>query len=190
MTFTWWGDEFELFDAPYNSTMFNERGVEIAVALAWMADRVLVDGLEVGAVLSHYGFPAHPTVDKYEQGDGIENIDVLDIDGQYDWVLSISTLEHVGWDELQQDSGAAVRALDHLVGLLVPGGQALITVPGGYNPALDDYLSSGAGASRACTMVRSTDGWVQSDELLFLRYGTSTPWAESVWIGEFEGGER
>lgn len=189
MTFTWWGDELEVFDAPYNSTAFNERGVEIAVALSWMADRVLVDGIEVGAVLQHYGFPTHRVVDKYEQGPGVENIDVMDIDGQYDWVLSISTIEHVGWDELQQDARGAIKALDHLVGLLARGGAALITVPGGYNPALDDYLATGAGASRACTMVRSTEGWVQSDELLFLRYGSSTPWAESVFIGEW-GGER
>lgn len=178
MTFTWCGDELEMFDAEYNTTILNERAVEIPIALAWMADKVLANGVEVGAVLPHYGFPPHTVVDLYELGDGIDNIDVFDLYGQFDWILSISTLEHIP---------NAVDALRHLQSQLAPGGSMLITIGAGQHTALDRHLATGAGATRCATLVRSGGIWCQTVEPQFLPYGYSTRWAESVWIGEFHG---
>lgn len=180
MTFTCWGIEFDPFDHPYNTTIRNERAVEIPVAVDWMADRVLADGVEVGNVLAHYGFPAHRVVDLYEPGDAVENIDVFDLDGSFDWIVTISTLEHVG----ETDPLDSVLAVEHLRSLLAPGGEMLVTIPGGCNPLLDDYLAV-ADTVRACTLVRAGGGWVQTARPTFLPYGSSTSWAESVWIGEF-----
>lgn len=178
MTFRWWGHELELFDAEYNTTILNERAVEIPIALEWMKGRKPFHGVEVGAVLPHYGFPAHKVVDLYEHGDGIDNIDVFDLQGQCDWILSISTLEHIG---------DAVDALYHLQSLLAPGGSMLITIGAGQHAGLDRHLATGAGATRCATLVRSGGIWCQTTELQFLPYGHSTRWAESVWIGEFDG---
>lgn len=61
--------------------------------------------LEVGNVLSHY-FPIHhDIVDKYEVCPGVINQDIADFLPQekYDLILSISTVEHVGWDEQPQE---------------------------------------------------------------------------------------
>lgn len=175
--FRYWGRELEYFDSPYNDTAQNERAVEVAIAIAWLEDRVLADGVEVGAVMPHYGLGQHRCIDLYEQGDGIDNVDVFDLAGDFDWILSISTLEHIV---------DAPAALDHLVSLLAPGGQMLVTVGAGQHGELDAYLASGAGASRCCTLVRSGDTWCQTTELQMLAYGTSTRWAEACWVGEFE----
>lgn len=182
MTFACWGIEFDLYDHPYNTTALNERGVEIPIAIDWLADRVMADGVEVGNVLNHYGFPPHRVIDLHEQGDGIENIDVFDLDGTFDWIVTISTLEHVGDDS--GDPLDSVLAVEHLRSLLAPGGEMLVTVPGGCNPLLDDYLAA-ADTSRACTLVRAGGRWVQTAQPTFLPYGHSSSWAESVFIGEF-----
>lgn len=178
VTFTWWGTELELFDAEYNTTLLNERAVEIPIATRWLDGRVMADGVEVGAVLPHYSFPAHPVCDLYEVGAGIDNVDLFELVGSFDWILSISTLEHVA---------DAAGALDHLRRLLAPGGSMLVTVGAGQHADLDRYLATGADAARCTTLVRSGDTWCQTMELQFLRYASSTRWAESVFIGEWEG---
>lgn len=109
---------------------------------------------------------------------------MFDIAGTYDWIVSISTMEHVGHDEEPKDPGAAARAIHHLRSLLASGGEMLVTVPGGYNPALDRALPT-IGADYACTYRRNDAEWELTDDLCFLPYGVSTPWAESVWVGRW-----
>jgi SAM-dependent methyltransferase len=126
-------------------TWLTERAVEVPVAQALVdghaADRVL----EIGNVLSHYRPQRHLVVDKYEQAPGAVNLDVLDLEGlgEFDLVLAISTLEHVGWDESPRDPGKAARAVTVLRSLLAPGGLLAMTVPIGYNAAFDAALRSG-----------------------------------------------
>ena len=93
----------QLFDHPYNTTILNERAVEIPVVMAWLyRGDPLGDVLEVGNVLQHYGdvldVPTRRIVDRYETGPHVENLDVFDITGRYDTIITISTVEHVGWD--------------------------------------------------------------------------------------------
>lgn len=178
LTFTWFGREFDLFDHSYNATLANERAVEVPLAVEWLTDRVMSDGLEIGNVLSHYGAPAHRIVDLHEQAAGVENMDLFDVTERFDWVLSISTIEH---------SVDPVAALDHLRSLLAPGGLLFVTIPGGISTELDCYLAhEGADASRCGTLVRSGGGWYQTLGLAFLPYGWSSGHAESVFIGEWE----
>jgi SAM-dependent methyltransferase len=95
--------------------------------------------------LSHY-FPAnHEIVDKYEKGDGIVNEDIVDFrpGKKYDLIISISTLEHIGWDEEIKEPEKIPRALAHMQELLAPGGTLAVSMPLGYNPHLDELLESG-----------------------------------------------
>lgn len=185
--FEWWGQTFEVFDHPYNTTALNERGVELPIAFDWLKGRG-GRGLEVGNVLGHYGVTGHHVVDKYEMGLGVDNRDVEAIDGRYRWIVSISTLEHVGFNEPnRRDLNASERAVKHLRSLLVPsGGAMLVTVPLGWHLDLDEWLLEGeAGAWRECTMVLGDDGWRQTERLAWRPYGARTKWAESVYIGEW-----
>ena len=83
--------------------------MEVPVAQAFVdrhpPDRVL----EVGNVLSHYRPQQHVVVDKYEQAAGVLNRDVIDLSdlGDFDLIVAVSTLEHVGLDEEPPDPGQA-----------------------------------------------------------------------------------
>ncbi len=193
-TFEYSGHELEQFWHPYNRTWLSERVLEIPVAM-WFVEQFPPDaaGLEVGNVLSHYGVTGHRVVDKYEVADGVENIDVLDLRAEepLDWVVAISTLEHVGWDEPEQDVDKAVRALTHLRSLVRPGGRVLLTVPLGHNPGMDRYLlSSENDAERGAIFVRDArDHWTQVERVdpSEQRYSYELRSGACVWIGEFDG---
>jgi SAM-dependent methyltransferase len=126
-------------------TWLTERAVEVPVAQALVDQHAPDRVLEIGNVLAHYRPQQYVVVDKYEQAPGVLNRDVLDLEGlgDFDLVVAISTLEHVGWDESPQDPDKAARAVNVLRSLLAPGGLLAITVPVGYNPAFDAALRSG-----------------------------------------------
>lgn len=152
---------------PYNWTWLNERAVEVPLALAVLAAappgaRVL----EVGNVLAHYGATGHTVVDKYERAPGVLNEDVstVPLEGGYDLVLAVSTLEHVGFDEELRDPGKAVAAVRRLADALAPGGRLWLTVPTDYNPDLEAALREDRlGMTSLTALRRSAPGrrWEQ-----------------------------
>jgi SAM-dependent methyltransferase len=101
--------------------------------------------LEVGNVLAHYFLVSHDVLDKYEGNEGVINQDVADFQTskKYDLIVSISTLEHVGWDEFPRAPQKILCAIDNLKSILTPGGKIAVTIPLGYNPVLDGLLSNG-----------------------------------------------
>lgn len=143
--FRFQGEEYPYFLHWYNRTWCNERIVEVPIVRKVLSrfDRPRV--LEIGNVLSHYFGKEHRVVDKYEKSMGVENIDVVDLvsDEQFDVIVCISTLEHVGWDDPPRDSGKPIRALEHLKSFLAPGGCLIATIPLGYNPDIDRLLEEG-----------------------------------------------
>lgn len=150
-SFTWRGEEVPYFRDPYHYTWLNERSVEVALARRVLAEHPGASVLEIGNVTRHYLPVDHPVVDKYEHGPGVTNLDVVDLDveQEYDLVLAISTLEHVGLDEDVLDPGKPGRAVAALVRALRPGGLLWMTVPVGYNPDLDrDLRDGGLGFTR------------------------------------------
>jgi SAM-dependent methyltransferase len=139
------GESYPYLFHRYKATWLTERAVEVPVVQR-LVDREPGRVLEVGNVLSHYRAERHLVVDKYEQAPGIMNRDVLALDdlGQFELVVAISTLEHVGWDEEPRRPQAALEAVSALRERVAPGGRLVLTHPVGYNPHLDDALSSGA----------------------------------------------
>lgn len=122
-------------------TWRTERAVEVAVAMA-VAQRG-GNMLEVGNVLHQYGATGHVVVDKYEVAPGVLNEDVVDYDGgPFDTIVSVSTLEHVGYDESSRDPSKGAQSVTALRRLLKPGGQLVVTVPVGYNRDFDDFVLS------------------------------------------------
>ena len=176
---TWGGSTLDLVDLPYNQTILNERSVELAVVFDWLPGKGA--GLEVGNVLAHYGVTGHRVVDLYERAPGVENVDVFDVDGRYDWIVAVSTVEHVRWD-VERDAGGAQAAIKHLRSLLNPGGVMLVTVPLGWNAPLDAVLP--LDATRWACFERAGDSWAWCDLPDGpVRYGPA--WANAVWVGEW-----
>jgi hypothetical protein len=164
-TFTFGGEVLHYFYHRYNLTWSNERSVEIPVVLDAIHRIAPARMLEVGNVLAHYGHRGHDVIDKYELARGVINQDVVDFRPEcpYELIVSISTLEHVGWDEQPRDAGKIPRAVANLRRCLAPGGRLVITVPLGYNTDLDALLANGAlDFSDVRYLRRARNGWTEA----------------------------
>lgn len=127
----------------YNFSWKNERTVEIPIA--WQEIKKIKNNniLEVGNVLSHYFNVNYDIIDKYEINSKVKNIDVVDYNPRkkYDLIISISTLEHVGWEENPKEPLKIIPAIKKLKKLLTKNGQLFITLPVGYtNPSLNKLI--------------------------------------------------
>lgn len=100
--------------------------------------------LEVGNVLSHYFDFNHEIVDKYEKQSFITNMDIIDYNPnkKYDIIISISTIEHIGFDESIRENGKSKKAIQKIIDLLDDNGIAVITVPLKYNPEIDSIVEN------------------------------------------------
>ncbi len=143
-TFEFRGNKYHYMFHRINKTYRNERAVELPIFWKLVQDHSSQRIMEVGHVLRHY-YPAnHLVVDKFEKAEGVINQDVVDIspDQPFDLIISISTIEHVGWDETPRDPDKIPRALANLQKCLAPGGSLVVSLPIGYNEFLDDLLRS------------------------------------------------
>jgi hypothetical protein len=192
-SFTWQGRRYPYFLHRYNLTWSNERAVEVPIVRD-LVERFSLDGravLEVGNVLAHYGPVGHEVLDKFERGPGVINADAADFRSQrrYDLIVSISTLEHVGWDEEPRDPRKVIRAVANLAGHLAPGGRLVATLPLGYNPPLDELLAQGAIPwSRQTQLARQGKIWREAEwrEVAGSGYGRGRPGTDGLVIGIIE----
>jgi hypothetical protein len=149
-TFIFNGQELEYFRHNYNIAWDNERTVEVAIASTFLKSLDKKSKvLEVGNVLENYGtfHKVHDVLDKYDPAPHVLNEYVIYFKPveKYDAIISISTLEHVGWDEDVRDPAKFITAVRNLTeNCLAPGGCMLVTVPLGYNTYLGDNLAMGA----------------------------------------------
>ena len=182
---------YDYFWHDYNMTWRNERCVEVPIARAELTAAAGRRVLEVGNVLSHYQPVAHDILDKYERAPGVWNQDVIDFApaAPYDLIISLSTLEHVGWDETARDPDKSLRALHHLRDrCLAPGGRMLVTFPLGHHPALDQAYGDGRlPFAESYTMLRQGrfTHWRQATwpEVRSAKYGSPYPFANAIVIG-------
>ena len=165
-TFACNGQEVEYFEHPYNRTWVNERAVEIPIIWNLMRKHVPADVLEIGNVISHYYQFGHTVVDKYEKGRSTIQQDVVDLalPKKYPLIVTISTMEHVGWDETPRTPGKHRQALNVLRSHLAPGGMLAVTLPIGYNPGMDKDLLEGA---------------LGFDEVLYFKRVTQEDWRQT-----------
>jgi len=147
-------------------------------------------------------------LDKYERLDGIVNrlerydpggitlvnADVVDWQppAPFDLILSVSTLEHVGWDETPREPGRLLVAVERLRGMLAPGGLLLVTMPLGHNAELDAALADGRLRFARQTFLKrlSRDNlWREApwSEVAGTRYNRPYPSANAIVVG-MDGG--
>jgi hypothetical protein len=177
----------------YNRAWRNERSVELALAFEFLAHargRVL----EVGNVLAHYGCSGHDVLDKYEESPGVVNADIVDFvpDKPYDAILSISTLEHVGWDERPREPDKPLRAYRNLRAMLAPEGTMLVTCPLGQNPHLDAMIQAGEldfPVRHYLLRTNAHNDWQEAGlaEVAGARYGSPYRNANALFVGIVPG---
>ncbi len=129
-------------------------------------------------------------VDRYEASPYIRNEDVAEFEPgrRYRFIVSISTIEHVGWDEEPRDNSKPRRAMANLHRLLAPGGRMLVTLPLGYNPVIDRMLFCGDLGFEATHYLKRVDAanhWeeVARPEVEASQYGHPFPWANALAVG-------
>ena len=191
-TFELGGEAYEYVMSKANRTYSNERAVELPVAWSAVqrAGAAPEQMLEVGNVLGHYFTTNHPVLDKYEIHPKVNyNIDVLDFEPAQplEFVVSVSTLEHVGWSETPRDRGKFGRAIDTVAGWLAPSGSGLVTLPLGANPGVDEWLAERPDWARETRFLRRLDGanrWREAsyEEVQGTKYGKPYPAANAVAV--------
>lgn len=176
------GESFRYFSHHFNHTYYNERAVELPIILRYLEKYQGKKILEVGNVTGHYANVSHIVVDKFEKGEKILNEDIINYTPteKYDLIISISTFEHIGYDEriyandgsYSNDPRQLIAAVENTKHLLAPAGEFLLTIPMGYNPFLDEQIASGG--------LGMTDMW-------FLKRTSQRNLWEQVSLGEIRG---
>lgn len=202
-SFMFQGKSFRYFYHPYNQTWKNERSVEIPIVWDIVKANSGKQILEVGNVLSHYFNVNHDILDKYEKDNGVINEDVVEFSTskKYDLIVSISTLEHVGWDEGQyakqssndslQSNVTILDAIKNLKQCLSNDGFMIITLPIGQNPVLDSLMQKGQipfTRKYFLKRVSRDNQWKQVswEEINNVSYGKPFPHANGIVVGYIE----
>ena len=194
-TFMFNDEQFYYFSHNYNRTGVNERIVEIPIMYA-MYNKLLqpdVKLLEIGNVLKHY-YPSfsHDVLDKYEKADKVMNVDIVDFkpEKKYDVIISISTLEHVGFDESGRNAEKFVIALKNIKkNVLKENGVMYFTVPFGYNPVVDRLVREQTFTKQYYMKRKNAENeWEQTsyEEIKDCKYGRPFGFASAVVIGVVE----
>lgn len=167
-----------------------ERCVEIALGRRAAAAHQAADVLEVGNVMPLAGVAGHTVVDKYEVGAGVLNEDIVDFapGRQYRLVLSLSTLEHVGWDEVPQEPTKAALALKRISGLVTDDGALLVTIPVGWHRDLEhDFIARDSPFDTVTLLVRTSrrPRWQERplSSLAEVSYGSPFPCGNGILVG-------
>ena len=190
--FEYRGERLQYVFENYNVTWSNERCAEIPIARWHLAQ---TDGpvLEVGNVLGHYGPHSHTVIDKYETVPRVINEDITEwqTDQRFALIISISTFEHIGFDdEPEGNSSEKIQAaIAACRALLAPDGRLVITVPLGYNPALDELIANetlGANEARFL-LLHGRREWREAlrDKAIGTKYGEPFPYANGLWVAQF-----
>lgn len=192
-TFYFNGEAIEYFRHNYNSAYANERTIEIAIVKNFL-DKMNSNEkiLEVGNVLNNYSIRLNQDVlDKYDHAPGVINEDVISFAPiqKYDVIVSISTLEHVGWDEEVRDESKIIRAVNNLVlNCLAPGGTMIVSIPLGYNAFFDNHLKNEANylpEKYFLKRISKENKWEQVDysEVMDAKFGEPFNNANVICIG-------
>lgn len=168
-SFQYNGQKLHYASFPYSATWRNERAVEIPILLKFLERHRGQDVLELGNVSRYFGSFSHDVVDKYEKHRDAINTDIVDYVPRktYDAIASISTLEHIGFDEAIKDPDKPIRALEALKKMVKNPENVLVGFPIGYNKHLDRALVENRLPFRRIIYMRRVDQanhWVETTE--------------------------
>lgn len=196
-TFEYKNKKYEMFYHKYNITWANERCVEIPIVYNEVYKEIINKKkvLEVGNVLYHYYKPFWDIIDKFEKGDKVENEDIcfFKSNKKYNLIVSISTFEHIGYDDDNSfpSSKKIIMAWNNLKNnFLFRNGRIIITVPIGYNPKMDKLISKNAfGFNKEIFLKKiKKNEWIEvsKKEALKSEYGKPFPYGNCIMIGEYK----
>ena len=198
--------DVEYYIALHNTTFANERAVEIPIILDYLNRFRGKNILEIGNVISHYENVDYDIVDKYEKGKGVINSDINEYNPskKYDLIVSISTFEHIGFDEVARygenknitvDKTSLFEAVKHTKNLLTDDGIFVFTVPLGFNAFLDSLLADNKLSlteAHFLKRVSASNKWVQVkyEDVVGTKYNDPYPCANGLLVGIYDKTRR
>lgn len=173
----------------------SERVIEIPIVMDYIDKNKKI--LEVGNVLSQFTNIWWDVVDKYECGERIINEDIIEFKPKekYDLIISVSTVEHIGFNEdvgggeKPKDScniNKTIDVIDNLKKCLKPDGTMVTTIPLGYNKQMDERLDElGFNELYFLNRISIMNLWkeVKQNEVIKPQYGYPYPCANYVCVG-------
>lgn len=194
-TFTFDGKTYDYFIHEYMSAWNSERSVEVPIGWEAVKTHQGQRILEVGNVLQHYYPISHDVLDKYEAEPEVIVADIVDFKPakKYDFVISISTLEHVGYTTTPNEPRKILRVVENLrKNCVAPGGDILVTLPVGEPKLLKEIIDKGELPFNKWKCLKRTSGdnkWKEAgwDEVKAIIYAYPFPFANAIVVGLFKG---
>jgi len=106
---------------------------------------------------------------------------------KFDLIISISTMEHVGSEDDDNNPSKIFATRENLRKHLKEGGEIFMTLPVSQNPALDRYIASGQVRFKRMyylKRVSRSNRWVQVDDVKGIRYDHPYPHANGLAVCE------
>jgi len=183
-TFVFQNKQYYYFYHEYNNTWKNERSIEIPILWDILKEHKGKEILEIGNVLSHYFEVDYDIVDKYEIAPNVINQDILDFNParKYDLIIAISTLEHIGHDEIPKESQKFIKAIEKIKSLRKTDGIIIITFPIGLNPELDKAFYNGNIDFRNYYCFKRITGdniWIETDCRKIKKSKINSPYSDA-----------
>jgi len=136
----------DYFDDPVNTTLINERGIEIPLGIRYMNEVGMRNNLiEVGCVMPFYGYSEHLIIDQFEKNNPsgeVLNIDAMTFDFIGKDILCLSTIEHVGKTDYDNEDVNPQKAIDMLDKFTDESRSMIVSWGTGYHLELDEYVKS------------------------------------------------
>jgi len=193
-TFSFRKKTYPLLYHRYNTTWKNERCLEVPLVKS-LIDNGAGDVLEIGNVLSHYYPLSWDVLDKFEKAERVINEDLLSFvpSKKYELVVSISTFEHIGFDDdlesnFKNSAEKIQRSFENITkNILKKNGKVAITAPIGYNPDMDSLIfKNGLKFDEIYFYKKDGDGkWgsASKDEAEGSKYNYPHPYANCIALG-------
>jgi len=131
-------------------------------------------------------------VDKYEQSPGIHSIDFLEfhLPKLFDGFISVSTLEHIGWDEEPREIDKVKYCIEKIRECVTSTRRVFVSFPLGYNDYLDGLVrNKELPFEKTASLVRVDEdqNWKEVELHQALkpeyRYGSRFPCANACFFG-------
>lgn len=136
---------YEYFDDPVNTTLINERCIEIPLGIRFL-DRIDINNIiEVGCVMPFYGYCEHLIVDQFEKdhpAGEVLNVDAMTFDFTGRDILCLSTIEHIGKEDYLNTDIDPQKAIDVLNKFDKEANSFLVTWGAMYHNELDEYVKA------------------------------------------------
>jgi hypothetical protein len=199
MYFEYNKEKFKYYIALHNTTFTNEKTIEIPIILDYISKSKNKDVLEIGNVINYYEKVEYDILDKYEKRKGVINSDIIEYKPgkRYDLIISISTFEHIGFDEVTRygenkdilvDQTSLFDAIKNTRNLLNDNGVFVFTAPLGFNNFLDSQLIDNKlklTETHFLKRISSNNKWIQVkyEDIIGIKYNDPYPCANGLLIG-------